>query len=82
MKQKVVLLLGFILWIVGLSIFACGYLTNYAPYVNSDNGQYTYIDYVALFGYGFGGLGVLILLSVFLPRFRSWAKEHGAITRG
>ncbi len=62
MVQKIGLALCASLFVAGLLVFAWGYLTGYTPYVSYDNG-YTYIDYVAIGGFGliFPGLIVLIV---------------------
>jgi hypothetical protein len=75
------LVLGALLLLLGVLVFSYGYFANYTPYVGYENG-YTYIDYVAVVGFGFGGTGALILFAVFSRRFAEWAREHGAIVRG
>jgi hypothetical protein len=80
-KQKIALVTGASLLLSGVLIFAYGYFTNYTPYVSYENG-YTYIDYVAVFGFAFGGTGALILSFVLFRRFGKWAREHGAIVSG
>ena len=77
-KQKIALVIGVSLLLLGLLVFAFGYFSNYAPYVSYENG-YTYVDYVAVFGFAFGGTGALILFITFFQRFSKWAHEHGAI---
>jgi len=77
-KQKIALVLGASLLLLGILVFTYGYFTHYTPYFSYNNG-YTYIDYVALFGIAFGGTGALILFFVFYRRFDKWAREHGAI---
>lgn len=77
-KQKIALVLGASLLLLGMLVFAYGYFTHCTPYVSYDNG-YTYIDYVAIFGFAFGGTGALVLFAVFYRRFDKWAREHGAI---
>ena len=72
---------GVLLLLLAVLVFSYGYFTNYTPYVSYDNG-YTYIDYVAIFGFAFGGTGALLLFAVFSRRFGKWAREHGAIVRG
>lgn len=80
-KQKIALATGASLLLLGVLIFAYGYFTNHTPYVSHENG-YTYIDYVAVFGFAFGGTGGLILSFVLFRRFARWSREHGAIVRG
>ena len=51
MWQKMLLILGSSLLLVGALVFVYGYLTHYVPYESfGENGSYTYIDYVAMFG--------------------------------
>ncbi len=59
--QKIGLCLGALLLFAGLLVLACGYLTGYTPYVSYEEG-YTFIDYVAIFGYGLTVPGILILI--------------------
>ena len=61
MVQKIGLFAGALLVFVGLLILAWGYLTGYTPYVSYEGG-YTFIDYVAIFGYGLIVPGILILV--------------------
>jgi len=83
MRVKVAAALGGGLLLAGASVFVFGFVTGYTPYVSYENG-YTYIDYVALFGFGFIFLGMLALfLCLFLigPYLRTkYMRKHGWIS--
>jgi hypothetical protein len=61
MVQKIGLGVGASLVFVGLLVFAWGYLTGYTPYVSYEEG-YTFIDHVAIAGYGLTLPGILVLI--------------------
>ena len=61
MVQKIGLCGGVLLVFAGLLVLGWGYLTDYAPYVSYQEG-FTFIDYVAIFGYGLTMPGILILI--------------------
>jgi hypothetical protein len=69
--QKIGLALSVSMVVAGLLVFAGGYLTGYTPYVSFDNG-FTYIDYVAIGGFGLIFPGIIAL---FLT-FRSLVLSH------
>ncbi len=69
--QKIGLALSALMVVAGLLVFAWGYLTGYTPYVSYDNG-YTYIDYVAVVGFGFIFPGMI----VFVFTIRSLVLRH------
>ena len=81
MKKTLVVMLGTSLILASVAIFAYKNLTNYPPYLSSENGESTYVDYVAFFGFALGGAGFLILLFAFLQWFGKWGPEHGVLVK-
>ena len=59
--QKIGLSSGVLLLSTGTLIFAWGFLTGYTPYVSYESG-YTFVDQVAIAGYGCIIPGILVLL--------------------
>ena len=81
MKASAVVVLGFTLILISGAILAYKNLTGYPSLLGSEDGQSTYVDYVAFFCFALGGAGVLILLFGFLQWFTKWGPEHGIIVK-
>ncbi len=77
MKKGLVVGLGVSLLLASVAFFTYGRLTENPPYLSSENGQNSNVDYVAFFGFALGGAGILILLFAFLQWFSKWGPEHG-----
>jgi hypothetical protein len=60
--KRILVFLGVALILASVAVFAYGNLKTSAPLMGSENGQASSVDYVAFFGFGFGGAGFLILL--------------------
>jgi len=66
--NKVLVIIGTVLILASATIFASQNFTTqrtYPPVVSSESGQATTVNYVAFFGFAFGGAGFLILLFSF-----------------
>ena len=81
MKIAAVVLLGVSLILISGAILAYKNLTGYPSLLGSEDGQSTYVDYVAFFCFALGGAGFLILLFGFLQWFTKWGPEHGIMVK-
>ncbi len=77
--RKIAIILGASLLLVGVMIFVYGYLTHYVPYESfGENGGYTYLDRVAMYGslFVFAGLAVLVLTLMLSLRAKRYTGRY------
>ena len=81
MNKLLVAILGVLLILASIAIFAYDNLTYYPIYTTSENGQTTVVDYVTFFCFGLGGAGVLILVFALLQLFGKLGPERGLMVK-
>ena len=82
MRIAAVAVLGLFLLLVSIAIFAYGSLTQDALLQGSENGKSNNVDYLAFFGFAFGGAGFLIFLFAVWQWIGKWRLDRGVAVKG